>query len=357
MKSRLDTPVQMLPIVSKWMSPVSDTLPCGQDLEYDPEFVLLCARVEPRLEAQYGEFVGMPEPVSWSEIDRDCSRLMERSRDIRLAVLFARGRTHLAGLMGFAESLCVLAGWLKLFPTDIHPRVDADTDPSLSREIRRNSLEALVDPDGLLGDLRQVDLMESAAARVQVRDIEFAFTQPDAGDGPSIETVRQYLDELPPRRPQFVSAIRQATTALTAIEAWADVQLGADGPNLLPLVRILNWLDGICTSGENMAQQEPDRGAMADGRADAYTPGNRDQAQTRIRSRGDDAMQLSDRDAAGRQIEEVRAWFAHHEPGSPVVLLLRYAQQCIGKSYVELIDLIPPELLLRLTEKSDLSLS
>ncbi|WP_173819740.1 ImpA family type VI secretion system protein, partial [Paraburkholderia piptadeniae] len=76
-----------------WMAPISAGSPCGSDLEYDPEFVVLSASVAAKATAQYGDFVGTPEPVNWSDVDRDCRRLMVRSKDVRLAVLFTRCRT------------------------------------------------------------------------------------------------------------------------------------------------------------------------------------------------------------------------------------------------------------------------
>ena len=84
-----------------WLSPISDDAPSGADLEYDPEYVVLSAKTTAQPDAQYGNFVGSPEPVNWSDVDRDCRRLMLRSKDIRLAVLFARSRTRLAGSAGF----------------------------------------------------------------------------------------------------------------------------------------------------------------------------------------------------------------------------------------------------------------
>jgi|SRR5580658_9367989 hypothetical protein len=59
-----------------WLAPITADSPCGTDLEYDPEYVVLSAKTIVQPDAQYGNFVGSPEPVNWSDIDRDCRRLI-----------------------------------------------------------------------------------------------------------------------------------------------------------------------------------------------------------------------------------------------------------------------------------------
>lgn len=94
-----------------WLAPISTDAPCGPDLEYEPEYVVMSAKSTAQPDAQYGNFVGSAETVNWGDIDRDCRRLMLRTKDIRIAVLFTRCRTRLAGAMGFREgrTTCALA--------------------------------------------------------------------------------------------------------------------------------------------------------------------------------------------------------------------------------------------------------
>ncbi len=52
-------------------------------------------------------------------------------------------------------------------------------------------------------------------------------------------------------------------------------------------------------------------------------------------------------DALSRLIE-VRQWFATTEPSSPVIALLSFSEKTIGKSFGELLQIIPPELISKL---------
>lgn len=77
--------------------PISEECPCGPDLEYDPEYLLLFTRAAPREEAQYGDFVSTPETINWAELERDACRLLTRSKDIRILVVLLRCRIQQAG--------------------------------------------------------------------------------------------------------------------------------------------------------------------------------------------------------------------------------------------------------------------
>jgi type VI secretion system protein ImpA len=47
------------------------------------------------------------------------------------------------------------------------------------------------------------------------------------------------------------------------------------------------------------------------------------------------------------KMREARHWFETHEPSSPIPVLLRRAEQFVGKRYAEVVQAIPPELLVQ----------
>ena len=52
-----------------------------------------------------------------------------------------------------------------------------------------------------------------------------------------------------------------------------------------------------------------------------------------------------DRRAALTLIREARQWFEQNEPNSPIPVLLRRAEQFVGKRYIDVVRAIPAELL------------
>ncbi len=229
---------------------IADDAPCGPDLEYDPEFVVLSAQFAMRREAQYGDFVGAPPPVAWSDVERDCLRLLVRSKDMRLAIFHARCRTRRAGAAGLAE------------------------------------------------------------LRAQ---------RPDALQG-------------------FDAALASPRT----IDAWCRVHLDDACPDLAALSRLL---EHIVNAGTNVPPfAEPAEPADAPPPADTPTPdviALDQEPATPVPI----AHVADDRHAALRRIREVRGWFEEHEPGSPISVLLRRAEFCVGKRYTELTRAVPPELI------------
>lgn len=341
------------PLPHDWMAPVDPDAPCGVDLEYDPEFVVLSAQIATKMDAQYGDFVGTPEPVNWSEVDRDCRRLMLRSKDMRLAVPFTRCRARLAASAGLAEGLGLLAAWLAAFPDAIQPQPGADDDQDAVLEIRMNALQALTDADGLLSDVREIALTRSTAARLQVRDVERAFAHPRPSDALAPESVRRQLDDLRVQQPDMLAGFDEALASLGSIEGWCKEKLGAYQPDFSALTRLLQRVVGdgprvaappIASTVDEMTSADPaiDETKTEDAPA---TPANvstqTDAKPVALRA----AAASTSREAALDRIREARHWFELNEPSSPIPVLLRRAEQFVGKRYADAVKAIPFELL------------
>jgi type VI secretion system protein ImpA len=341
------------PTPHDWMAPVEAAAPCGADIEYDPEFVVLSAKVALRAEAQYGDFVGSPEPVNWSDIDRDCRRLMVRSKDMRLAVLFTRCRTRLAGATGLAEGIGLLAAWLAAYPQALHPQLDdADADGDAALEIRMNALQALTDTDGLLSDVREIALTKSTAARLQMRDVERAFAHPRPSDALAPESVTRQIQGLRNQQSAILAGFDEALAGLAAIEEWSRDHLAGYAPDLSALTRLLRHV-----GGRDVRTVEADPGIVANNAQsdesgqtapDSSLPAREEDTNLPSDSPGRrTGTTTADRHAALELIREARQWFEQHEPSSPIPVLLRRAEQFVGKRYAEVVRAFPAELLVQ----------
>lgn len=340
-----------------WLSPISGDAPCGTDLEYDPEYVVMSAKSTVQPDAQYGNFVGSADPVNWGDIDRDCRRLMLRTKDIRIAVLFTRCRTRLAGAAGFGEGMALLASLLDTYPDAIHPQLAVDADRDAALEIRANALQALTDTDGLLSDLREVSLGKSTVARLQVRDVERAFARPRPVDALAQDSVTQQLDALREQNPALLAGFDQALVSLESVQAWCGLHLDSFAPDLSALTKLLGLLARPVTTCV------VDQSVEADTVVDDLVASEADEMQTdtvaeqfneppqpsgpidHARSARGAYTPLTDRQAALDKMRQARLWFETHEPSSPIPVLLKRAEQFVGASYAQVMQAIPPELL------------
>lgn len=331
-----------------WLTPVTDTAPCGPDLEYDHDFVVLFASAAPRQDVQYGAFIGGPDPVNWSEVERDCERLMMRTKDMRVAILYTRCRTRLGGAAGLAEGIGLLTAWLEAFAGRVHPQSDTDTERDAALEMRMNALQALADPEGLLADVREIVLTKSTLARLQVRDVERAFAWPRATDALAPESVAQQLQDLRTQQPATMAGFDDAIANLATIDAWCAHHLEAYRPDLSPLSQLLGRLSAstpsVTASGSIETSSDPvpepdevlenDTAAEGELKNDASSPAPRPTRSS-----------PADRNAALDLIRSARTWFETHEPSSPIPVLLKRAEQFVGKRYAEVVTAIPAELL------------
>ncbi|WP_423368182.1 ImpA family type VI secretion system protein [Burkholderia sp. LMG 32019] len=339
-----------------WLAPLSDTAPCGPDLEYDHDFVVLFAGTAPRQDVQYGAFVGAPDPLNWSEIERDCRRLMTRTKDMRVAMLHTRCRTRLGGVAGLADGTRLLAAWLQAFPDQVHPQADADNDRPAALEMRMNALQALSDPEGLLADVREIVLTRSTATRLQVRDVERAFAHPRPVDALAPDSVALQLQNLREQQPSTMKAFDDTISSLCAIDTWCATHLETYLPDFSSLIRLLRLFQAsepqVDTRSDTLPAVEhedrdtPALAALAETPASPARPDDAPAASPTSTSVVAPApLAPTDRQAALTLICAARRWFETNEPSSPIPVLLKRAEQFVGKRYVDVVKAIPPELL------------
>lgn len=341
-----------------WLAPVSKEAPCGADLEYDPEFVVMSAKSTAQPDAQYGNFVGSADPINWGDIDRDCRRLMLRTKDIRIVVLFIRCRTRLAGAEGFSEGMQLLASLLETYPDTVHPQLAVDSDRDAALEIRANALQALIDSDGLLSDLREVAFGKTSIARLQVRDVERAFARPRPVDALSQDSVTQQLTALRERDPDSLLGFDRAMFNFTAIAVWSELHLEAFAPDLSALSKLLEPL------AQSLDSQSFESDSEAGAASDDVTVADAPEIQNEVVAPNEPfaaaaepvgaapvartaRAPMTGRQAALDHIREARAWFEAHEPSSPIPVLLKRAEHFVGARYAQIVQAIPPELLAR----------
>lgn len=320
-----------------WLQPISEDAPCGPSLEYDPEYALLVAGLQPRGEAQYGEFIDGSTPPDWSEVERLCRSLMARTRDINLLVWLCRARVRTASALGLAQGLGMLADVLERWPQDVHPQpwIDGQADPA----VRANSLAALCDPQGLLGDVRDI-AVSGSGMRLLVRDVERAFSPARGLDTPEMAAIRQQLDELRLRAEGNTGAtlrlLGQAACSAQRIHQWGALQLQQDAPDLLHLLRVLRpfepHADPVIKLKENTESQ-----------ATALSTGGEHVRAYATSSAPGDATQS--RASVLRSIQASRKWFEINEPSSPVAILLKQAERMVGQHFCAVADAIPLDLL------------
>ena len=167
--------------VDKILEPISADTPCGENLEYDPAFGELERAARGKEEHVSGDKVIPAEPPNWANVADAAETLLERTKDLRVALYLTQAALNQEGMPGLAAGLRLTHGLLQNFWDSVYPELDKDDndDPTL----RLNSLAPLEHRPGVLNDLVRVPLVSSrAAGRYSLRDVRLASGEAAPGE-------------------------------------------------------------------------------------------------------------------------------------------------------------------------------
>jgi type VI secretion system protein ImpA len=318
---------------SKLSSPLAGAGPSGPNLEYDADFLALERAQQGRPEQVIGDAVNAAEEPNWPDVRERAEALLNRSRDLRVAMSLTRALLQTEGFGGLATGLRIIRGLLECQWDTVHPQLDADegNDPTS----RINSLLGLAAPDGLLKTLRESPMVASPTlGRYSLRDIRMACGKQPVPVGvaappQTLQINAAFRDTALPSLESTATAVSDARTEVMAINTLLIDKVGAQSPELKPLLDDLNDIAG------SLAEHLHKRGVGP--------PPSKDSAEaplsgSALASNG----HVSSRAEVVQQIERICEYYERHEPSSPIPLLLQRAKRLVSKDFMTIIrDLAP----------------
>jgi len=326
---------------TEWLEPLSQAQPCGPDLEYDAQFRELEEAVSGRPEAEYGDTLVAAVPPDWEAADALGTALMARTRDLRVVMHLARARWLREGITGLADGLVLTAALLERHWEHVHPQLDAsDGDDATARV---NALAAWTEAGGVLAGLMDSPLLQGRSP-VTLREWSYANGEAVAPEGHtmmSLTAIEASIAVSPNAARSAKKAFDAAYDSVRAIEATLAERVGAiqslDFASLKALLERASTLlaTGVGEHLDDAQMRYADEPSVA---SPAAAIGNA--SSSAISNRADVAATL----------QRICAWYAQHEPASPVPLLLERARGLVEKSFVDLLKDLAPEGLAQLTQ-------
>lgn len=327
------------PALAPWLEPVSEDDACGPDLEYDNDFLELTQAAAGKPETQFAA----AEPPDWRGVLSQAESLNGRTRDLRVANLWLRGRLRMEGFVTLAPGLRLFEQLLTRWWDELHPRPE-DGDAFA----RINVLSELNSLDAALGDIRaSLVLNDRGIGQISVRDIEIAMGDLTARDDESVPSrgqIESMLSDAVADNPQVNT---QATSAIAALDALIDclnMRLGfGEVPDFSALRNTLENVAAVSPSPVSIGADSDDLAGML---GDLGIDGGDDDSPAparRGRGGGGGLGAIESRADAVRAIELVCAYLEKHEPTNPAADLLRRAQRLIDRNFLQLVREFAPD--------------
>jgi type VI secretion system protein ImpA len=327
------------------LEPISEAEPAGANLEYDSEFLALERIALGKPEQQMGGTIVPAEPPDYAAMLRQGLQLLGRSKDLRIANHLVRALLQRAGWEGLNEGLGLVQGLLERYWATLHPQLDPDdnNDPTM----RITAVAGLCTPD-VIATLRTRPLITTRSfGPVSLKDI-IAATHDSGGDekprldSAAIEAAFQDVDIEALEGAGAV--VKNAVASLRAIEAVFEQEAAGQGPELDPLVDVLRQAQHAVNSrlerrkSGDVAVEESASDGSGNGDASATSSGGGTSAGISSRS-----GEIRSRDDVVRALDRICAYYAQHEPSSPLPILLQRCKRLVSKSFLEIIRDMAPE--------------
>jgi type VI secretion system protein ImpA len=323
------------------LKPISDDLPCGEDLSYDASLQELETMARGKQETQFS----VSEPPDWKKLRSRCLELFGRSKDLRIAMTLSVVSMELDGLPGFRESLVLVKGLLETYWASVYPQLDpADDNDPLQR---MNIVASLATPIGTFGDpfrilerLRASPLCNSVQmGRYSLADILRAESGVTKQGDKVVATTAQieaaFRDSNPKELGEVFRVLSDCFTLVQGIDESITRTVGAsNAPDLTPL------------SGELAAMQSRVAPYIKNG-AEPAAGGDVAPAievrGTAGQSAHSIAGEISSREDVLKMLQKICQYYDRTEPSSPVPLMLKRAARLAEMDFMQIIHDLSPD--------------
>jgi type VI secretion system protein ImpA len=329
--------------------PVSAEAPCGVDLELsgDIEYMNFVAGAESLLPKSYfckDQAGNEGRPFDRAQINFEAQfdtakPFLEKTRDLRLIGILAKLCILNRDFSGFIACIRAMASLLASHWDDVHPHGE-DGEFGL-RAVAIESLDAMPTVVLPLQFLPLIEHNRLGNLSYRAYSIAKGEIQPTEGepkvDPAAIEKIlaEGELEELVGKRQKIL----ELETALKQIgQTWREKW--PSGPSVT-FERLATTVAQIFTVlNTAIAKRDP---SAALGAASVSAAGNGKEADAAQPAAQPAAVRITSAEHAGRGLAAVGAYFSRCEPSNPCLMMVRQAQDLLGKSFLEVLQVLIPD--------------
>ncbi len=313
--------------------PISEDLPCGEDLEYDPAFQQMESMMQTKPEQEFGDTIIPGAGPDWKGVSQQADDLLARTRDIRVLTYAALADLHLIGLGAFRDSLEVLNTCLETYWENIYPQLDVDDNNDAT--MRFNILQMLNDHQLVREGLERAPLVElKGVGTFSLRSIELAEGKAEPVGDEEVHNISMIQGAFGDAGADEMIAMGEAVGGAIAqlnhtAELWDQLAVDAAALNVDDTLKALKEIHHAIST------YAPVAAAAVTGE----DGGDEEASQVVTQASG----VINGRTDVIRAIDTICDYYSAHEPSSPVPLFLRRAQRLVAKSFFEIVEDVAPD--------------
>src|SRR4051794_3519508 len=328
--------------VASLTQPITADDPCGPDLDVtgDVQYLNFFASAESLLPMSYFEVVNAngerrrfdPKAVDFAGQFVAAHPLLARTRDLRLNLLLAKFHILNRDFDGFISCLQATASLLREHWEAVHPRGE-NGDYAL----RAVTVEAIDVFPTVINPLQFLPLIENRRhGNLHYRAYQIAQGEIPAGDadadGLDLATIERIVSETDLDTLKAISARCSAVAAeIAGIKATWREKMNSGQP--ISLDRLSGLVDGMAAWLAGLV-------ALRDPVAIAANAEDAGPLDTQVPL--DATTMFASSAQASAALGAAAAYFARMEPSNPALLLVRQAQEMVGKSFIEVMRMLVP---------------
>ena len=321
--------------INELLQPVTAEQPCGDNLEYDAQFQEMEQAMQGKAEQQFGETIIPAEPADWAKVEKLATKLLERSKDLRIMLPLAQAWTIRHGIIGYADAMTLIVEAVKRFWTGLYPTLEefGESDPFY----RVNALAGLGDRSELTSALRNSLLLRRLGDEISFREAIALL------DGSKVDSVEfpggktRLIDELSQGDASEIVALHTLQQHLTTLRQVITEHLDHSAvPEMEQLEKQINLLASFSQEYPASTDQAPLPEVAVDSTQNAHrstsSPAVMDWRTVELASRADVHLAL----------DKAKAYFAHYEPSHPAPMMIERVQRLIELDFMDIVrDLAP----------------
>lgn len=329
--------------------PLEGENPAGEDLEYDPRYLEMDSLAVALPDSQVGESRIEGRGPDWRKLREHCQSLWENTRDLRVVSYLIVAETALDGLEGCVEAFKLAFFLVRDMWEAMYPRLDPDDDNDPTE--RLNILSMLSPEPGAFNDpIMFISIFRAQrlvpALPYTLRDHLISINEFEAAGGQAVDPnlIAGELMRLPPadieKQADLVRILRETIEAVCTA-----VNEKISGGYTLSMASLINEANKL---GKFYADCLQSYG----GEAVSVAEGSNGKPEEETVSLPGPAFNIGSYQAATRAealllLRKSGEYFQRQEPNSPIPLLINRALRFAEMSFIDLLEDIVPDALVR----------